>query len=78
MVSLIVLMYLVAWTPYAVVTLAAQLGSNINYYVNPYTTSLPALFAKASSVYNPIVYTINNKDFRRFFFSYFRKKIKFF
>jgi len=74
MVSLIVLMYLVAWTPYAVVTLAAQLGSNINYYVNPYTTSLPALFAKASSVYNPLIYTLSNKEFCQFFFKYLRNK----
>ena len=76
MVCLLILMYLVAWTPYAVVTLAAQLGSNIENYINPYTTSLPALFAKTSSVYNPLIYTLSNKDFRQFFISCFLKKFK--
>ena len=60
-------MFVVAWTPYAAVTFAAQFGSNIEAYINPYTTSLPALFAKTSSVYNPLIYTLSNKDFRRFF-----------
>ena len=76
MVSLIVLMFVVAWTPYAVVTLAAQFGSNIESYINPYTTSLPALFAKTSSIYNPFIYTLSNKDFRRFFVKYLLRKIK--
>ena len=78
MISLIVLMFVIAWTPYSVVTLAAQLGSNIEGYINPYTTSLPALFAKTSSVYNPLIYTLSNKEFRRFFFNYFLKKFKIF
>ena len=78
MVSLIILMFVVAWTPYAVVTLAAQLCTNIETYINPYTTSLPALFAKTSSIYNPLIYTLNNKDFRRFFINCFLKKFKFF
>ena len=74
MVCIIVLMFVIAWTPYAVVTLAAQFGSNIEAYINPYTTSMPALFAKTSSIYNPIIYTLSNKDFRRFFSNYFLKK----
>ena len=68
MVCLIVLMFVIAWTPYAVVTFAAQFGSNIEAYINPYTTSLPALFAKASSIYNPLIYTLKNKEIRRLFF----------
>ena len=74
MISLIVLMFLIAWTPYAVITLAAQFGSNIEAYINPYTTSLPALLAKTSSVYNPLIYTLSNKEFRKFFSNYFLKK----
>ena len=70
MISLIVLMFLIAWTPYALVSLAAQFGTNIEAYINPYTTSLPALFAKTSSVYNPLIYTLSNKEFRRFFFRF--------
>ena len=67
-ICLIVLIYIIAWTPYAAVTLASQFGSNIEAYINPYTTSMPALFAKTSSIYNPLIYTIYIKDFHRFFF----------
>ena len=67
MICLIILMFTISWTPYALVTFAAQFGSNIEAYINPYTTALPAFFAKTSSVYNPLVYTLSNKDFRRFF-----------
>ena len=74
MVCVIVLMFVIAWTPYAVVTLAAQFGSNIAAYINPYTTSLPALFAKTSSIYNPLIYTLSNKEFRQFFFNCLKKK----
>ena len=66
-------MFVIAWTPYAAVTLAAQFGSNIEAYINPYTTSLPALFAKTSSIYNPLIYTLRNKEFRHFFLNYLKK-----
>ena len=75
MISLIVFMFLIAWIPYAVITLAAQFGSNIEAYINPYTTSLPALLAKTSSVYNPLIYTLSNKEFRKFFSKYSFKKL---
>ena len=74
MVALIVIMFIIAWLPYAIVALLAQFGSNIERYINPFTTSLPALFAKTSSIYNPLIYTISNKEFRRFFFKFFLKK----
>jgi hypothetical protein len=74
MVALIVIMFIIAWLPYAIVALVAQFGSNIERYINPFTTTLPALFAKTSSIYNPLIYTISNKEFRRFFFKFFLKK----
>jgi len=61
---LIVVTFCIAWTPYALVTLMAQFGSNAQLYINPFTTNLPALFAKLSSVYNPIIYILNNKKYR--------------
>ena len=61
---LIVITFCIAWTPYALVTLVAQFSSNFEAYINPFTTNLPALFAKLSSVYNPIIYILNNKKCR--------------
>ena len=55
-------MFCVAWLPYAIVSMLAQYGSNIENYINPYTTSLPALFAKTASIFNPIIYILKNTN----------------
>ncbi|KAL4641864.1 hypothetical protein GN956_G10491 [Arapaima gigas] len=56
-------MFLVAWSPYSVVCLWASLG-------DPRTIPAPMaiiapLFAKSSTFYNPCIYVIANKKFRR-------------
>ena len=56
--------FFVIKVPYAIVTLLSQFGSNIEFYITPYTTSIPAILAKTSSIYNPIIYTLNNKQCR--------------
>lgn len=63
----IVCMFCVAWLPYAVVTLTAQFANNIEFYITPYSTSLPAFFAKLSSIYNPIVFILTSKNFKEFY-----------
>lgn len=66
--------FCIAWVPYATIALLAQFGSNIESYITPYTTSLPGILAKTSSIYNPILYTLNNKECM----IYFKKKFKLF
>jgi hypothetical protein len=66
--------FCIAWVPYATIALLAQFGSNIESYITPYTTSLPGILAKTSSIYNPILYTLNNKEC----IIYFKKKFKLF
>ena len=63
-----------SWFPYACLAMFAQYGSYIEKYVTPATVSLPSLFAKASSVYNPILYTLNNKDCKKFLKKKFFKR----
>lgn len=63
---LIIFMFCVAWFPYALITLLAQFGSRIENYITPFTTSLPSLFAKLSSVYNPLVFLMLNKKCKKF------------
>jgi hypothetical protein len=66
-------MFLFAWLPYAFMVMCAQFGpSSIVYFLNPYTTTLPSVFAKISSVYNPIVYMLSNREC----FNYFRRLFK--
>lgn len=66
-VVLSVLCFVFAWSPYVFVQLYAQFGSNVEALVNPISASQPAMFAKTSSIYNPILYTISNKECRNFF-----------
>ena len=62
-------LFCIAWTPYAIITLIAQYSSvdSVDKYVTPFTTSLPALFAKSSAIYNPMVYTLSNRKCRDFY-----------
>jgi hypothetical protein len=56
-------MFLFAWLPYVVMVMCAQFApSSIGYFLNPYTTTLPSVFAKVSSMYNPIIYTLSNRE----------------
>ncbi|XP_058471767.1 visual pigment-like receptor peropsin [Solea solea] len=58
-----IVMFLVAWSPYSIVCLWASFG-------DPMTIPAPMaiiapLFAKSSTFYNPCIYVIANKKFRR-------------
>jgi r-opsin len=58
-----VLMFCLAWSPYAIISLLAQYSPNRSEYVTPSTVMLPTLFAKTSAVTNPILYAFTNQDF---------------
>nr|QVK45895.1 G protein-coupled receptor [Proales similis] len=66
-IAMVVVMFCFAWLPYALVALLAQFSSDRQLYVNPYTSAMPAIFAKFSSIYNPIVLTLSGKECRRFY-----------
>jgi r-opsin len=59
----IVVMFCVSWSPYAVISLLAQHSPNRSKYVTPSTVALPTIFAKLSAVTNPIIYAFTNQDF---------------
>ena len=65
----LVLLYLTAWTPYAVVSLIGQFGPLDDdgqvQWLSPLTTSIPAFFAKTAIVLNPLVYGFCHPQFRR-------------
>jgi len=73
MILLNITLFFIAWLPYTLVTLYGQFGNDIENYVTPFTTSLPGLFAKLSSIYNPILYVLTNKKC----INYFKNRLMF-
>ncbi|XP_029291961.1 opsin 7, group member b [Cottoperca gobio] len=55
--------FLTAWSPYAIVAMWAAFGNPTN--VPPIAFALAAIFAKSSTLYNPIVYLVFKPNFRR-------------
>lgn len=60
MVILMVLGFLVAWTPYA--SVAAWIFLNKGAAFSAQFMALPAFFSKSSSIFNPIIYVLLNKQ----------------
>lgn len=61
-----------AWMPYVVMTLAAQFGNNIENFINPFSTAVPSIIAKISSIYNPLLYTLTSKNCKNYYKRLFR------
>ncbi|KAL0966180.1 hypothetical protein UPYG_G00291970 [Umbra pygmaea] len=55
--------FLAAWSPYAVVSMWAAFGNMEN--IPPLAFALPAMFAKSSTIYNPVIYLMLRPNFRR-------------
>lgn len=58
MVAVMIILFMVAWTPYSIFALMEQFGPG----VKPSLAVLPALLAKSSICYNPIVYVGMNSQ----------------
>jgi hypothetical protein len=55
-------LFVLSWLPYAIVSQLAING--LQHYVTPYTAEFPAVLAKASYVWNPIVYALCHPRYR--------------
>uniref|UniRef100_A0A3B4ZX99 Opsin 7, group member a n=1 Tax=Stegastes partitus TaxID=144197 RepID=A0A3B4ZX99_9TELE len=55
--------FFAAWSPYAVVSMWAAFGHVEN--IPPLAFAMPAMFAKSSTIYNPIIYLMLRPNFRR-------------
>lgn len=55
--------FLTAWSPYAIVSMWAAFGHSTD--VPPMAFALAAIFAKSSTLYNPIVYLVFKPNFRK-------------
>uniref|UniRef100_H2LLM3 Opsin 4xb n=1 Tax=Oryzias latipes TaxID=8090 RepID=H2LLM3_ORYLA len=58
----VIVVYVLSWSPYACVTLISWAGhADI---LSPYSKAVPAVIAKASTIYNPIIYAIIHNKYR--------------
>ncbi|CAL8258938.1 opsin 7, group member b [Gadus morhua] len=55
--------FLIAWSPYAIVSMWAAFGDPQN--VPPMAFALAAMFAKSSTLYNPVIYLVFKPNFRK-------------
>ncbi|XP_033726492.1 rhodopsin, GQ-coupled-like [Pecten maximus] len=59
---ILVCAFIVSWLPYVILSMYAMFGEIGS--VNPWLSMIPTLFAKASVIWNPIIYLFINKSFR--------------
>lgn len=58
----VIVVYVLSWSPYACVTMISWAGhANI---LSPYSKAVPAIIAKASTIYNPFIYAIIHNKYR--------------
>lgn len=60
MVGVMIIAFMVAWTPYSIFSLIKQFGDPDS--ISPAMAVLPSLFAKSSICYNPIIYVGMNSQ----------------
>ncbi|KAK0140648.1 Melanopsin-B [Merluccius polli] len=58
----VIVVYVLSWSPYACVTLIAWAG--YSSILTPYSKAVPAIIAKASTIYNPLIYAIIHTKYR--------------
>ena len=70
MTAMAVIAFMLSWAPYCFVSLAAVFKRD--HVIAPGEAEIPELLAKASVIYNPVIYTIMNSRFRATLFRILR------
>ena len=52
----------ITWLPYVILILFCQFENEFERFINPVTLTLPSLFAKTSTIFNPLIYTLVNPE----------------
>ncbi|XP_035255696.1 vertebrate ancient long opsin a [Anguilla anguilla] len=63
MVVVMIVAFMVGWTPYAVFSITVTACPSI--HLDPRLAAIPAFFSKTAAVYNPVIYVFMNKQFRK-------------
>nr|ANF89421.1 arthopsin 2 [Limulus polyphemus] len=61
MILCVIGLFLLSWSPYAAIATIGQFCNSS--YITPWVSAMPALFAKMSTMYNPIIYGISHRRF---------------
>ena len=57
-----IVLFILSWLPYALI---AQFGIvGLDVLVTPYSTEFPIMLAKASAIWNPVVYALTHPRYR--------------
>ncbi|XP_063447447.1 rhodopsin, GQ-coupled-like [Mytilus trossulus] len=67
---ILVVVFCISWTPYAIIALIGQFSDTS--IITPLSSALPGLFAKMSSFFNPIIYTLLHSKYRKMIRSIFQ------
>lgn len=59
----VIVLWFLAWTPYAIVALLGITGNE--KHVTPWTSMIPAIFCKTSACINPYLYSMTHPHFRK-------------
>jgi len=62
MAALMITLFIGSWLPYAVVAMFGIVG--LSELVTPYSAELPVMLAKASAIWNPLVYALMHPRYR--------------
>lgn len=65
---MLIAIFLLAWSPYSLIALLGQFGPK--NFVTPWLAMIPSVFAKSSTLYNPIVYAVKDSRFKKAFKRY--------
>jgi len=62
MAALMIVLFIVSWLPYCLIAMFGIVG--LGHLVTPYSAELPVMLAKASAIWNPIVYALKHPRYR--------------
>ena len=72
---LIIISFCASWLPYTILAIIGQFSTNRETIVTPYSAYCATLFAKSSTVFNPILYLILKQKCKlKFYFEFLTKK----
>jgi len=62
MAALMIVLFIVSWLPYCLIAMFGIVG--LGHLVTPYSAELPVMLAKASAMWNPILFALKHPRYR--------------
>jgi len=55
-------LFILSWLPYALIAQFGIIG--LDFLVTPYSAEIPIMLAKASAIWNPVIYALTNPSYK--------------